>query len=167
MKHIIQVIFALLFLILLNSCESKSNYDLFELINVLNTQYDYNIIYEDFEITFDKCYQYRTKLKQNIIVVFYCDEKNEIIQCAITTTDKSDNDYISLCQNINFILTAANTEVKNNSQTQNGWVTQKIDNAIGQTVMITKANNAINYAEKPTIKEKIDESIITRPTKGY
>lgn len=166
MKQTLQFIFALILIICLNSCKSESIYDLNELLEQLNTTYEYNLVFEDFTVTKDDFFIYSTVIDKNLLLCFYCNNQNEIIQCTITTDIKPTNDFEKMWQSIGSILTSAEIEeIKKISSKNkvNGWNFQKNENDIGTTIIINRYDNPINSNNLPAIKEYIDENKITRP----
>lgn len=166
MKQILQFIIAIILIICLNSCRSEGNYDLNELLEQLNTTYKYNLIIEDFTVTKDDCFIYSTVIDKNLLLSFYCNNQNEIIQCTITTDVKPTNDFDKMWQSIGSILTSAETEEIKNISSKNkikAWNFKKIENDIGTTVIINRYDNPINSNNLPEIKGHIDENKITRP----
>lgn len=166
MKRTLQFIFALIFIIFLNSCVSESNFNLDEILEELNNKYDYDLIFEDFTISKEEYYIYRATINKNLLLCFYCNNQNEIIQCTVTTDIKPTYDYNKLWQSIASILTSAETEELKqalNKNEINGWILQKNESIIGTTIIINRADDPINSNGLPTIKEYIDENKITRP----
>ncbi len=173
MKRIVIYILTLTVIFLFNSCESKSNPNLQEFLKIFNSYCENEIKPEIFITTKEENYVFSAVLDDNILLTLYADDKNEIIQCSVTTDSKSNKKYYNVLSDAIKTTTLATAskadELINTIKTQkeiefDGWLLNKIESEIGTTVIINRENNDINTNTLPTLKEAIEKDNITRPT---
>lgn len=173
MKRIIRMICILCYILTtFNACYSTNNDDVNEIIGLLNSNNEYNLHISDFTVLKKDYYIYSKALNDNLLLVFYCDNNNEIVQCTVTTNSVPDTKYYSLCRDISQYISKSTVgnindfiDKINNCQAEkiNGWYTNTIKNNVGVTFIINRINNDINSNTFPAIKEPINADDISRP----
>ncbi len=158
MKITLRFTLILMLIISLNSCATESCYDINETIKRINTNSNLNLRYEDFKITKHEEYIYSTNINNTTLLRLYCNTKNEIIKCTVTSKTETQKNYKEICNIIKKVL--------NNETEAEPWMSAEIDSDIGKTFIIYKSKYTLSSNKELELKETVEEDKITRP-KNY
>lgn len=146
----------------LTACHSDCEMNVYELIDVLNTEYNYTFNIEDFLVEKKESIIYHTMTDNNTLLSLYSTKNETIIQCTLSSFNTNNLNLFRTISKIlikcdeKTILTTIRNAQQNGSCEQNGWKITIIENDIGSTYILNHVNAEINNSAKPTLKNKID-----------
>lgn len=147
----------------LTSCQSYSEKNIHEIINILNSEYHYSFNISDFIIEKNENIIYHKITDNKNILSFYCNKNGEIIQCTLSSFDINNSENCKIMSAIGSILTREkaeniesilNSSDNNTSFNKNNWQIYTIKNSLGITYVIKQENSESN--QKPPLKKEIE-----------
>lgn len=161
MNKIVSIITIAIFLVFLPSCKAETEKDIHELINTLNSTYNYSFEYDDFTIEKRENIIYHIMTDNGSLLSLYSNKEKEIIQCTVSSFNINNTENLKIITEIGTILCNQNAStIKNMLDTakaktrcqQNGWNIAIIQNESFTTYIINRANDTLNNNQLPTLK---------------
>ncbi len=164
----LKIIFTLLIIILLTSCVGQKQLNIDELLKKYNS-----ITGSELESSMFTVYKsgndfvYK-RIEGSALLCLYAAKDGEITQCTVTVKSNDKTGFEPLCISVIETLTgfSANESedffqspgtLKNYKLTINNY-------GIGKTMILNKIENELNTNSMPTLKRKVKEENIARPT---
>lgn len=160
-------------LILLSSCVGQRELDVNEFIKKANASVEILPSAENFNIyREDKAYRHSAMINENMILNFYSLSDGKIQRITLTT-DAPDKEYDKLCSVLletmcDLTVQEAEKILSNAENSVNVkfgiYCIAIIKSDIGETFLISYADDEINSNNCPTLKKHINDEDVTRPT---
>lgn len=158
----------LLIIVLLTACVNQKQLNIDEFLKKYNEISESELRSSMFDISADNEQFIYSRIENGVLLCLYSEKDGEIIQCTVTAKRGSEKSFNSLCLSITEAFTGLSAEESEKlfkSPGISGRYKLTInDYGIGKTMILNRADNELNTNDLPTLKRKVKEEDIARPT---
>lgn len=162
-----KIIIPFLIIILLTACAGQSELNIDEFLAKYNSVSGEVLETSVFTVSKDKYYTY-SLLSDNVLICLYAGRDGNIIQCTATVKSGTENSFDARCVNLIKAFTGF-SDAESRRFLKNKGDSGKFhlvinDYGIGKTMILNEKGNELNTNDYPTLKRKVNEEDIARPT---
>lgn len=162
-----KIIIPFLIIILLTACAGQSELNIDEFLAKYNSVSGEVLETSVFTVSKDKYYTY-SLLSDNVLICLYADRDGNIMQCTATVKSGTENSFDARCVNLIKTFTgfsdAESRRFLKNKVDSGKFHLVINDYGIGKTMILNEKGNELNTNDSPTLKRKVNEEDIARPT---